>query len=240
MVHVIFVLTSAVDGIIVACISLLFGAIFASVKSRSISVSFNTIPDGDVCTSTLHVSDTLLAVVAVIVVTPFATPLTNPFSSTIAIPVLSLFQVNALLASVVSGKYVTVNFCVGESVTSSFISFLLNFICVGLVCTFTLHVATFPFAVLAVIIIFPFFSPVTFASELSVPLPTTDAIYKSELDHVISLFTFVVDGTYSITMSLLFGATLGSVKSNVISLNVTFASLIIIPVGDVCTVTTHF
>ena len=68
----------------------------------------------------------------------------------------------------------------------------------------------------------------------------------SELDHIISIFTFVVSGIYFTDTFLLFGATFSSVKSNITLPNGKFifefstTSSIIIWVGLVCTVTIHW
>ena len=89
------------------------------------------------------------------------------------------------------------------------------------VITTTVQLALFPFAVVAVILVVPFPTAVTF------PFPSTVAIPVLSLFHVISLFTFAVDGVIvACNVSDTF-----VLKSNA------RLSFIDIPFGLVCTVT---
>ena len=89
------------------------------------------------------------------------------------------------------------------------------------VVTVTVQLALFPFAVVAVILVVPFPTAVTF------PFPSTVAMPVLSLFHVISLFTFAVDGVIvACNVSDTF-----VLKSNA------RLSFIDIPFGLVCTVT---
>ena len=184
LVHVIDVCTFDVVGLYVT-----FKSVFCvPTKSNVTFVLFKDIDCGLVCTVTLHVATFPFVVVALIVVVPFATPVTFPELSTVAIPGASLFHVILLFVFELVGLKFTFSLLVFVPLISNVKLELFNDIDCGLVFTVTLHVAFFPFVVVTVIVVVPFDCAVMF------PDVSTDTIPVLSLLHVNPLLVFVDDG----------------------------------------------
>ena len=186
--HVIFLFTFDVSGIYV---TLIFSE-FIPFTSRSTLVLLNLISVGLVWTFASQVAVFPFAVVAVIVASPFAFPVTKPFCSTVAFPVLLLFHVISLLTFDVTGLYsATTNWTVFVPVKSNVTFVWFNFMLIGLVWTNTLQSAVFPFSVVALIVASPFAFPVI---VVVFPVSTTLTTSGLLLVHFIPILAFVSSG----------------------------------------------
>ena len=226
--HVISLFTFAVDGVIVACnVSDTF------VLKSNARLSFIDIPVGLVWTVT--VTDWCinpLELFTFIFTTPFPTPVTKPFWSTVATLSFSLLHVTPSVVPI-EGFLVASNCTVSPtSITADAGDTVIPII---LVSTITLHDASKPFSVLTVTIVLPFSNPVTSAftslsSCKSLFLFVTVTIFGSSADQDKFLNTFAVDGVIIASNSAVLFLSLLLFTTTSFFFNA-------IPVGLVCTVT---
>ena len=145
-------------------------------------------------TSTSHNAYFPFCVSTLICVVPVAFPVTVPSSETVAMFELLLFQLNKLYTFDVSGLIVAISFVV-ELFSSRVIDVLSNVTLFGVVYTVTLQLAVLLSDVFTVIIVSPFFKPVT------VPSSETVATSFLLLSHVNFPEEFVVAINFSLILS---------------------------------------
>ena len=88
--------------------------VFVPFKSSVCSVTFKATPVGLVCTFTLHLASLPLLVLATISVVPFAIPVTNPFSETVATLLLFDSKYILLFTFAVGEVLLSDNLVIGE------------------------------------------------------------------------------------------------------------------------------